>query len=84
MNSGKIVAGGRDGWAGGRTSKVLQEVLADLKMVFAIVFLLPTLHNLTPSNQKHKENPQTDISTIVWPQNMNRRILLPLAMYLFG
>ena len=27
MNSGKIVAGGRDGW----TSKVLQEVLADLK-----------------------------------------------------
>ena len=28
MNSGKIVAGGRDGW----TSKVLQEVLADLKM----------------------------------------------------
>ena len=30
MNSGKIVAGG---WTGGReTSKVLQEVLADLKM----------------------------------------------------
>ena len=28
MNSGKIVAGGRDGW----TSKVLQEVLADLKI----------------------------------------------------
>ena len=30
MNSGKIVAG-RDGWTGGE-SKVLQEVLADLKM----------------------------------------------------
>ena len=29
MNSGKIVAG-RDGWTGGE-SKVLQEVLADLK-----------------------------------------------------
>ena len=34
MNSGKIVAGRRDGWTGGRVdgdSKVLQEVLADLK-----------------------------------------------------
>ena len=31
MNSGKIVAG-RDGWTGGE-SKVLQEVLADLKSV---------------------------------------------------
>ena len=32
MNSGKIVA---DGWTGGRdgTSKVLQEVLADLKIL---------------------------------------------------
>ena len=29
MNSGKIVADGRDGWTG--KSKVLQEVLADLK-----------------------------------------------------
>ena len=36
MNSGKIVAGrdgtGRDGW----TSKVLQEVLADLKTVILV------------------------------------------------
>ena len=31
MNSGKIVAG-RDGWTGGE-SKVLQEVLADLKTI---------------------------------------------------
>ena len=31
MNSGKIGAGGRDGW----TSKVLQEVLADLKRKIA-------------------------------------------------
>ena len=30
MNSGKIVAGGRDGTGG--ESKVLQEVLADLKI----------------------------------------------------
>ena len=30
MNSGKIVADGRDRWTG--NSKVLQEVLADLKM----------------------------------------------------
>ena len=32
MSSGKIVAG-RDGWTGRETSKVLQEVLADLKIL---------------------------------------------------
>ena len=54
MNSGKIVAGRVDGWTDGRKekSKVLQEVLVDLKRkhqfeLFSKVILLETKLSLT-------------------------------------
>ena len=45
MNSGKIVAG-RDGWTGGE-SKVLQEVLADLKTGGGPITLANTASSLS-------------------------------------
>ena len=57
MNSGRIVADGRDRTGQVGKSKVLQEVLADLKIVMIYLFSLGSCSNRTRGILVNETNP---------------------------